>query len=334
MPSKPARRHHFIPQFLLRAFLASGGTTVLVRDLATNEAVWRRPRSVAWLKDFYRVDVPGLNLDAVEGDLSKIESVAAEVLRKIDSDRALPEGDDREALMIFMALMALRVPAFRQAYTDPMTQIVKDLARMVTSSEERWNAFLEKAGERAGRLSGLSHDQATEVVQKGEFHVEFGTTYHVELMLRQLPSTAALLGQRQWSLVVAGAGTGGFITSDLPVYLGWTSPTQTFFSPGLGLQGTEVAFPISRQLALVGSWEGPGRVAVFDRRGVAEINNRILMQAPSIIVSANDEFDLVLEDGQIVQAGEAFVHLRAAAPSNGVQMPTADGPSPPDRSAR
>lgn len=308
---KPARRHHYLPQFYLAGFAVPSSKLVTVRSVPTGETKTVSPYGAAWVRDFYRVAVEGLAPDAVEANLSRLESDAAQVVRALEASQSIPSGDDYRILMTFIAFMALRVPAFRAAYEDPLVDVVRDVNRFVTFNAERWRAFLNQAGEKAARFKDLSHTEAAALLERGQFTVSLDTTYHVGVMLQNAPRALSLLERRKWSLATADPAQGDFITSDQPVYLGWTHPLPAFLRAGLALEHTEVVFPISSRSILVGSWEGPSGVVPFDRREIAETNNRLLLQTDEEIFYADDRFPLVDTASRIREARDVFAESPA-----------------------
>jgi len=80
---------------------------------------------------------------------------------------------------------------------------------------------------------------------------------HIALELSGFDNLLPFLFGRKWTLLKAQPDTGGFITSDHPVCLMWTDPKLHggVYGPGFGLAKTEVLFPLTSELALVGSFE-------------------------------------------------------------------------------
>ena len=63
-----------------------------------------------------------------------------------------------------------------------------------------------------------------------------------------LTAIVELLGKRHWTVLTAPAGGPHFIASDNPLTLHWiSSADKGGYSPGFGLRGTSVQFPVSSQ---------------------------------------------------------------------------------------
>src|SRR5262245_27916750 len=111
---------HFIPQFYLRGFRdpeVSGkqGPWLWVADLIDRTVARRAPKSVGHKVDYYTFpEAERVGGESVEDLLSKLESAAAPVIRKLlATPEAGLEGQDRADLLFFMAFFIIRVPYFR-----------------------------------------------------------------------------------------------------------------------------------------------------------------------------------------------------------------------------
>jgi Protein of unknown function (DUF4238) len=72
----------------------------------------------------------------------------------------------------------------------------------------------------------------------------------------------------------ANEGSGGFVTTDVPVCITWSDgQDHGVFSPGFGVQGTEVIVPVSTNLALRGTFEGEENVVEADIFTVGSVNS-------------------------------------------------------------
>ena len=87
------RKHHTIPQFLLRNFTDSRGA-LYEFDLDYLTRKVRTPSQVCHTKDFYTIEWQGGPSDEVEQVLSRFESeIAPALLRVSDPARSLDDAD-------------------------------------------------------------------------------------------------------------------------------------------------------------------------------------------------------------------------------------------------
>ena len=71
----------------------------------------------------------------------------------------------------------------------------------------------------------------------------------------KLDNLSELLHKRYWYLIKSDETIGEFITSDNPVSLISLVELPKMYGVGFGMQKTEVYFPISKYLALIGVFE-------------------------------------------------------------------------------
>jgi hypothetical protein len=115
--ANPARRHHYIPQLYLSGFTDSGEKSGLfyAHDLIQLKTWPAKPANVAFMKDFYRVDAPGVDPDEIEKVFWPLEGEAARVLKGIIKSEKLPfEKQNYDTLMHFMAQLVVRRPSVRE----------------------------------------------------------------------------------------------------------------------------------------------------------------------------------------------------------------------------
>ncbi len=267
------QRFHFVPRFYLEGFRATDADgRIYVFPL--RGATWRDiPERLCWERDYYRVDgIEGIDPLAFERQFADFEGRAAEAVRATVAARELARGDDYNTLMNFIALMASRVPQARDA-------------------SDRVHEALERAREH-GRQLLEAHgrpipERREETPAERQARTMNALFIAHEAILRPLAN-------RNWSLIIAGPGE-HFVTSDHPVYLGWSverGPGERggFLSPGFALPETEVVFPLHPTLALYGDFEHPGIVREADQELVGRTNARQVMNAMRYVLSSQPDF--------------------------------------------
>jgi hypothetical protein len=90
----------------------------------------------------------------------------------------------------------------------------------------------------------------------------------------------------------APKGSTGFITSDHPMCLMWSDPARRggFYGPGLGLAQTQLLFPVSSELALIGAFEAENDAIDADERLVAQINGSVILHAGRQVYARDSSF--------------------------------------------
>ncbi len=116
------------------------------------------------------------------------------------------------------------------------------------------------------------------------------------------------LDARNWLLVRSTSNSGPFITTDNPVNLSWKEPDKIppFYraSPGYGLKGTQVYFPVSKNVALVGEFDGPKDIIDGSKELIAALNSKMLLFTYKQVYSPTLNFYFMSKDNVILSAGD------------------------------
>lgn len=316
-----ARKHHYNPKMLLSGFTHSGRKTGALYQFDARYGLksLKVPRAVAWELDYYAVNLPGHPSDIFESTFGRIESHITPLLRRISTEHRFParRTTDFGDLMLFLTLMHLRGPRWRELIASVEEMTANQRLRLALSTPERWEA-VEDAMQRAGvpsnpvpyaemRAFVEEHGYGVSIANPGEFHVN-----RIAESFRYVPE---LLGKRAWTVLVAENGIPDLISSDSPVTLDWTIPMpRNFGLPGLRVSDSEFAIALSRRVALVGRFEDqPDRVESATERRLTTINGRTAGWAKRFVYAASDDFKFSYGDGPIQTSGDWFVWRRAIA---------------------
>jgi len=88
------RKQHYVPQFYLRKFTGAKDM-LLVFDREKKETYRSKPLGVAAQRDFNRIDVEGMDANAVEKVLSEFEGETAPHLDRIIANKSIADQGDR-----------------------------------------------------------------------------------------------------------------------------------------------------------------------------------------------------------------------------------------------
>lgn len=281
-----ARHHHHIPQFYLRGFAASTGKDdyrLTVANLAAGKFFETNPRNVGGERDFNRVEIEGHAPDALEQKLSGFEAEVAESIRRVAESQKF-EGDDRRNILNLTALLAVRSPQMREHIRKIQEQLMKKMLSISLATKERWEqqeARMIATGK--GPAPGepkLTYEQVKEFHERGEYDILLNRGYHIGLELRMHDPVLRALAARKWTLYTADDATGCFVTTDRPVMLAYVKPMEVpplyRNSPGFGMPETEVMFPLTQHITLVGMFEGGESVVKANTYIVAHANTKMI----------------------------------------------------------
>lgn len=306
-----ARNHHFVPQGYLKGFTNNGSkkSKLVVFDLTTRSSFETIPRNVGAKRDFNRINIPGIDPNLVESGMSNFEGRAASSLQRVSETKKF-KGEDREYILNLIALLSLRHPSKRENWRGFQSRVIEMFMDMTLSSKERWEASIKQSG----MNTEVTYEQALDFHRQKLYKVEVPTDRHLELEEHGVETILPLLHQRKWMLFHVGEPTSSFITTDHPVILSFmqpdTMPERIRHSPGFGLKGTTVQFPISKTSILLGEFEGDEGVAPINRRATAILNSKAAYYAYRQVYAPSREFELIGAEGNLIRGHNLFSLLR------------------------
>ena len=131
----------------------------------------------------------------------------------------------------------------------------------------------------------------------------------------QVDAILPYLDGRNWVLVESSSETGPFITCDNPVSLSWTEPEKVppiyRKSPGFGLKGTQVYFPVSQDLVLMGEFDKEDGVVQGSEELVALCNSIMLHNFYNQIYAPKPGFRFDGKGGEIMEGNRILRELNA-----------------------
>jgi hypothetical protein len=286
---KEARHHHYLPQCYLRGFAVGSGKRcrLTVATIAGKHYFETNPRNVGGVRDFNRIDIAGFTPDAVEGMLANFEGQVATALRNVAESLKF-DGDDRVFILNLVALLAVRSPQMREHWRQMEESLMKKMLGLSLSSKDRWEAqqaAMVKAGK--GPKPGeptISYEQAKEFYQKDEYDITLNREHHLEIEFKAHNAVLNALMDRKWEMhAIASDNVGCFVTTDRPVVLTWNNPEEVPAlyreSPGFGMPDTEVLFPITKNLIVIGSFEGKDGTVSATTSFAAGANTKMIHHA-------------------------------------------------------
>jgi hypothetical protein len=294
-----ARRHHFIPRCYLKGFAVERKkkAQIIVFDRSSGESYQTALDNVAVERDFNRVEIDGQPPDAFEGSMAQFEGDLGPALERIIAARSINDAADRNLLFHLMGLAAVHNPWQRESWRLAQEQTVRTIGELITSSPEAWRGHVERARNDgfipAAKDIADDYEKMKEFIDKGAYRVEVPTERHLEQEMTALDTILPLLERRRWMVIAAADDTGGFVTSDHPVCLMWAEPERRgkgFYPPGFGLTGTQVVFPVSHRLAIMGGYEIESTESEGDLNLVAAINSSIIGHAGRQVLARDMHF--------------------------------------------
>jgi Protein of unknown function (DUF4238) len=287
------RKQHYVPQFYLRAFTNQNGQLFVV-DAKQKKHFLTSPQNVAAERDFNRVDVEGMDPHALEKALANFEAEIAPAIERVKKEGAFKDAADRIAVVNLICALALRNPRKRENIDGVMEEILQRMMEMALATKERWESQVEqmKAEGVLEESAETDYERLKKMVKEKKYKFRMAKEYQIKLEIDHFNEMLPLFFARRWRIMKARAETGGFVTTDHPVCLLWSKAEDRagFFGPGYGLPDTDVLFPLSSELGLIGRFDGQEDTVEADFLTVATYNNAVIGHASSQVYSADDQY--------------------------------------------
>lgn len=312
-----ARHHHYLSQYYLKGFTrgSSKKSKITVIDLKEKKRFETIPRNVGGIRDFNRIEVEGIDPNIIEISLSKFEGEAASALKNIEDDLSF-EGETRELILNLIAILAIRSPEMREHWRKFQAQIAEQIMDLSLATKERWESQIRQMKESGKVVSeNITYEKIKEFYESKKYSIEVAREHHIHMEFVGVEAILPYLDSRNWLLIRSTDETGPFITTDNPVNLTWKEPEKVpqFYrnSPGYGMMNTQVYFPISKNLALVGEFNGHTGVIDATRELVAMLNSKLLMFTYKQLYAPKIGFFFLGASGEILEGTHILKHIGA-----------------------
>jgi Protein of unknown function (DUF4238) len=134
-----------------------------------------------------------------------------------------------------LALIYQRQPRKRAHIDKFMERVWKDVGHIMVQTPERWASVVKSATAAGMPEPTATYEQMKEFIEGGEYDIKTSREYHIGLEFEVFDDLLPIFFDRKWTLCRAPESTGGFVTSDNPVLLGWSRKESGTprFPPGL-----------------------------------------------------------------------------------------------------
>jgi hypothetical protein len=228
----------------------------------------------------------------------------------VKTAKSLAHKEDRDAVMNLITTMALRNPRQRNTINKFVADIAKAVAEVGLATEERWESQVEQMKKDGAwdDKAGVSYEDMKKFVKEGNYTIDVAKEFNIGMEIEHQNELLPVIAGRKWQLIVANKDSGGFVTTDVPVSLRWSDgEDHGIFSPGFGLEGTEVIVPLSKDIALRGTFEGEESVIGGDIFAVGGINSVIISNAEKQVYAPNYTFNYMRPFPEKIGSGATLV---------------------------
>jgi len=293
------RKQHYVPEFYLRNFTdqTRAGRQygeepfVWVYEKGTGECKRRSPKKVAVKSEYYTIAAETPERDeGVEDIFSKLETLSAPVIRSvIDNPQHVLSNGDRSILVEFLASMLVRVPMFRQGVDETHEFMIKKLARLLASNEQRFGSMLSDFKKTTGKGITVPAEELRQFMfDSKKWIVSIRPEVSLGVMLSMFERAVSIISEMRFTLLRVPQGN-HLVTSDAPVVLVDPTPPRGFGGGvGLAQPGVEVTLPLGPTVGLLCTWRDNPAVYSASGRAVNQLNKRTALFSGRYIFSAHE----------------------------------------------
>ena len=298
-----ARRHHYIPQCYLKGFAeVRDRPQLFVVDAKERRSFYTWIGNIAVELDFHRIDAPGQPLDVLEKKIAESEGELAPALERVIAARSISDQDNRSQLFMLMGLLCLKNPRRRKSVNQVAEKLAKVFLGTKVATPERWHAEMERAKAEGHIDKDADAEAIRKLILNDGFRFALTTPAHLQMEFGGLERILPYIFGRKWVLCKVDSGAVGFVTSDCPVCVMWQDPKEQA-PAGLGLMGTQIVFPISNDLAMIGTFELDGGEMDADEDFVSKVNGNIILHSNRQVYARSGDFLYQLQHNATVMHG-------------------------------
>lgn len=301
MRNQPKRKNHFTPVLYLRNFCDGNDVLHVVSPIDGHR--WKSsPAGIGYERGLYWPDNLEKSVDPnkCEDTFCNFEGAAAPVINEIVTRRRMPTDDEQLGMLFnFIAFQAVRGPNARRTIAAPREDTARIIMDLLVSSRELY--------ENQMRRFGHSPDEYPyEKIIQGRYEPYLTTEGFLDGAMKMMDTILRYLHRRSWTVLYSDRSGEQFVVSDHPVALTWSDGHHTRVGPGHAHLKTDVTFPLSSSVALLGRYEAFEPVTEVPREIVATVNSKTINHAQRFVAGCSGEF-VLMRDSNIVVTAEQFI---------------------------
>lgn len=317
------RIHHYIPQAYLRGFGWKRGEKnwhVHAWDLPGQRRFQPNTKNICCERDFLKFDNGEDSPYKLESEMAKFENLARQAILHVAESKTFAEKD-RNCILNFIALLAVRSPEMRENMRDNQERLLKMVMKVSLCNKRYVEATLEQM-----RMQGVAvgddvtYERMKEFTEREDYKIEVPRERHIVSEFKMVDPVLKYLDMRKWKLYVLRVGEGSFVTTDHPVSLTWCEPDKIpphmRHSPGHGMKSTELIFPLTSNTLLHGRFD-------FDKDAVDEAgrplaavcNSRMIASCYKYAFSVSEKIPYLIPPSNLYFDDQVLVRLQQYADS-------------------
>jgi hypothetical protein len=221
--------------------------------------------------------MPGVEPDAFEADLSRIETRAGVVIRGMIESRRPPEGDAIDDLVWFLAIMGSRTNPTIRHWARQEEQMRRMALEMTIGHPKGFERIVAEARERGENVEDLTPDRLIKGLDSME--IRLSSTWTVKTLITLADTMVPFLRRRAWSLLLARPESGQFVCSDMPAVMHDPTPRPAVYGPSFAHPDSEFTMPLTKDILVLGRFKSDSLIGYATEKTVAVLNSRAMMYA-------------------------------------------------------
>ena len=281
------RKHHWVPQFYLRAFAdRQDPERIFLIRKETGEILRANIKDTAAKRDLYTFTGDSGDKDpkTVEDNLAKLEDVIAPAIRDVLDGESINDGN-KVGLACFAALQMTRTPRMRDQASRMMGEMAKQTHQIIAGHKDYFHKMYEEMRRETGLETDISAEEVRQWALKGNYDLTIDDEYSMAASLKMLEECTKTFLAMQWALFSPASDDGYFVTCDYPYGLMNPDLLSEDWKPvGLASNETTIHLPLSPQLYAMGSWQGVEGYHKVTREFVRHLNTFTTARAERFVI--------------------------------------------------
>lgn len=276
-----SKRHHAVPQFVLRRFADANGLLWL-HDLQRLIAVQVQPRDALVETHLY---APGVGENPTDDALERfladhVEGPAATPLDKLAMGDSLTD-EDRYRVALLIAFQEIRIPRMRETVGGFVGEIGERIMRVAADHPEYMRRVFKEMGK---EVAEADLEKMIEGIKGGGIKVEATKVAWLQ-STSNAHEIAKMLYRMPWMVAEAPPGF-EFFTSDAPIAKVLTNPAvPRRYAGGWISPSAESTFALDTTRCLVIRPDGKEGRVTGPKEWCEDVNSRLVGQARRFVVS-------------------------------------------------
>ncbi len=277
IPPTPEADHHYVPKFYLKGFMGKQ-RKLWVHEKGQNAPRESTPKHEGHRANYYVYTDRGYPDDQAERLLQRTETIVSPTIRKLANPQFVMNETQRSELYTFVAIMYVRVPAYREFIDRQAALLMKRFGQDRARDREAFYADLKEAEAKLGKPLGVDPEKMREFLLSDNYTVtQRSAGYNLLLTFRSCLTISGVLETEYHHDIYYAPSNLHFVTGDNPIVtIEPDTDGRAFVGAGFGRIRTQVLFPLNKRACLILRRHGRGEKLEASPFRVQRINEMVM----------------------------------------------------------